>query len=498
LIGVLSLIGGIHVGARWQAGAPTEPRRVAAIQVFTVDTNDVSESFRRPEEGLMNARWVLFGFATALMFCARANAAVVVTTNMNGADAEVREEEVNPISTDHDGDGGVVTPAIPIPFGTNRGTNTELASRLKDSTANSGDRTSVMYLKFDISDANGVTNAVLNFADRTPLRLTTRNSAQLRWNRIHHRNPYYGSLPADDTNPEFVAFASDPANYTRVKFNVLGLQNFAHPNYNWSEAGVANTWNPVTSPLFGPEGSLTWYNAPGISPDNRLSPTQDPGKWNFNSDMRFLGMATIEDPGLPLSVPPPFPSVRGAGSAALCVGCVAINFDDTNGELHDLVEEAKLAGQTHITLAVHMSLDAFQNAAGETAQITPNDMLNFNYLFNPKEMDSSTGSPNGQPGLQLNDDPSYNPDWTDVLPAVDPDGPGPLVSGDGVADNGLTGPGPNTQILPHPVTAVPTRYGAQNDDGRFSPQLVFFVPEPSSFVLVAIGALAALGTRRRK
>ena len=104
---------------------------------------------------------------------------------------------------------------------------------------------------------------------------------------------------------------------------------------------------------------------------------------------------------------------------------------------------------------------------------------------NPKEMDASTGSPNGQPGLQLNDDPSYNTDWTDLVPPAG-------------ADNGLTGPGPNTQILPHPVTGVPTRYGAQNDDGRFSPQLVFFVPEPGSFALVVIGTMIAAATGRRR
>jgi hypothetical protein len=430
----------------------------------------------------MKVHRYLLAIAAVLFSHLVSNAAVIVTTNMNGADAEVREEEITP----------TVVPGLgPVPFGVNRGTNTELASRMKDATNNTGDRTSAMYLKFDISDANGITNALLAMQNRVSLRLTTRNSAQLRWNRIHGRDPYYGTLPADDTNPDFVAFASDPANYTRVKFDVYGLTNFAHPNYNWSESGIAPTWNPVTSPLYGPEGSITWYNAPGITPDSRINPAQDPGKWNWNSDMLKLGQATLENPGLPTSVPPPFPSVAGAGSAALCVGCVAIDFKDSQGLLHDLIAAARLAGQTHITLAVAFALDGHQNATGETIQVTPNDYLNFNYLVNPKEMDASTGSPNGQPGLQLNDDPSWLPDWTDIdgTPGPDNNPAGPNLP---------AGPGPNTQILPHPVTMVPTRYGAQNDNGRFSPQLVFFIPEPSSLVLLALGSLTALATTRRR
>jgi hypothetical protein len=231
---------------------------------------------------------------------------------------------------------------------------------------------------------------------------------------------------------------------------------------------VANTWNPATGPLYGPEGSITFYNAPGITPDSRTSPAQDPGKYNVNSDMRFLGQATLEDPGLPNAVPPPYPSVAGAGNAAHCVGCVALDFKDSQGALHDLIEEARLLGQTHITLAVHFALDAFQNATGEMAQITPNDFLNFNYLFNPKEMDANTSD---MIPFQLNTDPSYNTDWTDI------DGmPG--------ADNGMTGPGPYS--------------GASNAGGQFSPRLVFFIPEPSTFVLMALGSLAALGGMRRR
>jgi hypothetical protein len=275
-------------------------------------------------------------------------------------------------------------------------------------------------------------------------------------------------LPADDTNPDFVAFASDPANYTRTKFNIYGLTNFAHPNYNWSESGVATGWDPVNSPTYGPTGSITWYNAPGITPDNRLAPAQDPGKYNFNSDMMLLGKATLNDPGLPTAVPPPYPAVNGAGSAALCVGCVALQFEDSAGKLHDLIEAARTAGQTHVTLVVAFALDAHQNASGETLQVTPNDFLNFNYLVNPKEMDRDTGD---AIPFQLNTDPSYNTDWTNI------DGmPG--------ADNGLTGPGPYS--------------GASNADGRFSPRLAFFIPEPGSLMLLVLGSLAGLAAVRRR
>ena len=129
-----------------------------------------------------------------------------------------------------------------VPQGTNRGTSMELASRIKDSTSNSGDRTSAMYLKFDIS---GITQSDLDANLGATLRLTVRNSAQLRWSRIYDLNPYYGTLPADDTNPAYVAYKNDPLNYSRAKFNVYGLSNFAHPNYNWSET------------------ALTWYNVAG-------------------------------------------------------------------------------------------------------------------------------------------------------------------------------------------------------------------------------------------
>jgi hypothetical protein len=181
--------------------------------------------------------------------------------------------------------------------------------------------------------------------------------------------------------------------------------------------------------------------------------------------MRLLGQATLEDPGLPAAVPPPYPPASGALNAALCVGCVAINFDDPAGKLHDLIEEARLAGQTHVTLAVAFGLNAFQNSTGETVQVTPNNFLNLNYLFNPKEMDADTTLA----GLQLNNDPNWDANWSDNFPAP---GPTPL------------GPGPFSQ--------------ANNDDGQFSPQLVFLIPEPGSLALVALGFVMVLICGRKR
>jgi hypothetical protein len=348
-------------------------------------------------------------------------AAIMIPTNQNGgADAEVREEEITP-----NGSG--------VPQGTNRGSSTEIASRFKDSTTNSGDRSSAVYLKFDIS---GITQADLNTNEVAGLRLTVRNSAQLRWSRINDLKPYYGTLPADDTNPDFVAYKNDPSNYARAKFNVYGLTNLASPNYNWSESAI------------------TWYNAPGITPDSANTPLQDPGKYNFNSDLSLLGSFSLPDP------PPPAPPATGSGSPYLHVG-QAIDFADTvNGPLHQLIQDAKNGGQNYVTLVVAFGLDGFQNATGETIQTTPNSFLNFNYLFNPKEQDADAATA----GLQLALDPSY-----------DPDGPnGPL----------LAGPGPYS--------------GANNDNGQFSPTLMLYVPEPASAILLTLGSLSLAGRVRRR
>jgi hypothetical protein len=316
-------------------------------------------------------------------------AATVISTNLNGADAEVREEEINPCT-----DPLMCIPGTPL--GNNRGANTELATRLKDSTANSGDRSSAIYLKFDISS---ITQQELN-ANLARLRLHVRNANQIQAGR------------AVNTAPN----STDPVAMT---FNVYGLNNFALGN--WSES------------------ALTWYNAPGITPDSANTPAQDPGKYNFNSDLSLLG--TFQYP----TIPP---------QNALAVGS-PVDFADPNGSLKNLIQAAKNAGQSHLTLVVAHALDGFQATTEEltanpNAQVTPNNFLNFNYLFIPKELNP------------LNADTAWDADTTNP-------------------DNPLGGPFSM----------------ADNSSGAFSPTLLL-VPEPASTVLVGLGIWTAMALARRR
>lgn len=464
----------------------------------------------------MSNRWLRFGTSAAALFglTSVGAAATYIPTNLGaGADAEVREE----FSTDGRPNTDPVWGPILTPRGRNRGgvigetaaiaSGMELATRILDQTTNpAGDRTSAMYLKFDIT---GITQAQLD-NNETHLRLTVRNADQFRWSRIWEMNPYYGSLPADNTNPEFVNFRAHIGNWTRVKWNLYGLtpepmdaadpRRFGDadptlpvPNYDWIEHPTATgdpcpetsncggsvdspqsldetTWDAVRSPLIGPVGPITWYNAPGITPDSRTTPVQDAGKYNFNSDLELLGQVT------PLN-PPGNKPTNPDGGADLPVGGNAINFKDPDGSLHDLIQRAKDEGRSTITLVVAHALNGFRNTSPEMLQTTPGNFLNFNYLVNPKEQDDRPA----EAGLQLRDDPNW-----------DPDGAGPLVAtGSPFSCDGLP-PNPNSANCPGMSVG-------NNDNGRFSPTLVLIVPEPGSMALVGLGMLAAtmIGRRRK-
>ena len=184
--------------------------------------------------------------AAVLLLSIAADAQIAIPTNQNGADVEVRESQP----------GDPLDPNFPN--GVNRGTSTEIATRLNDTSPTSGgDRNSSIYLKFDIS---GITAADL----------TTNNSATLR---MHVRN---NNLSAGRLSGEGLDMA----------FDLYGLSNFAMGDWQ--------------------EDTITYYNAPGITPDF------DIGTKDFNDDLSHLGAFSLPELGtqnwLPVGSPVDFSS----------------------------------------------------------------------------------------------------------------------------------------------------------------------------------------------
>jgi hypothetical protein len=328
--------------------------------------------------------------ATATLACS-AQAEILIPTNQNGADAEVRESET-----------GTPTPIYP---GVNRGTSFELATRLKDSTSNSGDRSSADYLKFDIS---GLTAADLTANPYAALRLRV-------------------GAPNINGSRQIAPSPADPNQMVEMTFALRGLTNFALGNWD--------------------ENTITYYNAPGITPDATQAPNPvNPGEYDFNSDMPQLGTFKLPTVGV---------------QNHLAVGSPVYYTEAADGPLHQLILDALSAGQTSVTLVVHHGLDGFLAATGESPGTTPTSMLNFNYLFIPKDItviDNSTGDNN------LNDT-GYDADTTD----------------------------PNNPL------GSPYLH-ASNATGVFSPTLILgttLVPEPSSVVLLVLGGMVAAATRRK-
>ncbi len=84
----------------------------------------------------------MFGLAAVLCIGTSAKALIIIPTNQNGADTELRESDMN-----------ATTLAPNVVPTAQRGNSTELATRANDDgvEANNSDRSSMMYMKFDIS-----------------------------------------------------------------------------------------------------------------------------------------------------------------------------------------------------------------------------------------------------------------------------------------------------------------------------------------------------------
>lgn len=403
----------------------------------------------------MRVSRLMFGVVGALCLGANAHAEIIIPTNLGGADAEVREFEMNATELD--------TTAVPT---AQRGAANELATRAIDDgvETNNSDRSSVMYMKFNIA---GLPNHAANpafWADKQiTFRTTVRNNS-LNDSRIALPNVQSPTIRANfnilGLEPGHV-YADDPGGSTTRTDRSGNSHSSLQYKYEWSE-GIGTGANNLDS-------GITFLSAPGITPfcteygacgeaygdanPNNIYKTL--GQYDdFNSDARMLGNIVL-----------PIPKNYFGGTANRYPVGFPIEFTDPSGNLKQLVFDAQDAGRSSVTLMMHLAIDPRSTAGGNPTPAST--MLNFNYLFNPKEMTT------------LSDDNNW-----------DPDGSGPLTpTGSPYSCNGTTATG---------MANCPGHTLGNNSTGAFSPSLIVRVPEPTSMALLALGAVACGLVRRRK
>jgi hypothetical protein len=401
----------------------------------------------------------------AIVVCAGAGAqaTIIIPTNFGkGADAELRESEPN---VDLSG----------VALGSNRGggTNTgaELATRgvnaVTEGAAGSNptpppdriianhfptnDRSSVMLLKFDIGALPAAADPFWN-DKKVNFQLSTRNDNQAGGSRLWNVKPEFSSVPTVDRTPDM---------YDLMKFAIRGLEPTGtyvddvggDPSALNLTDRVGNPWAPSHYRYDWVEGTgsnstdtsgVTFYNAPGITPhcvkqgacsDNSIpnsdgSLVQTLGKYDdFDSSTRLIDDTwhwPSEEVAAGYTTTTATPTNLLAGET--------LHYGDPNGNLKQLLLDAKMAGRDTLTLMVHHNMDTTQTQPNVGIQgTTPTTFLAHNYLVVPKEF--------GATGLA----------------------------------NGL-----------------------DNSTGAFSPRLLIFVPEPATISLFALGALAVCGLSRRR
>jgi hypothetical protein len=237
----------------------------------------------------------------ALALAPAARAALIPTNFGAGADAEVREEAPT----------------------TNRGSNSEIASRIIDNFpaghANDGnDRNSLFYLKFDITGQGPLGDQT------TAIQLTYRNN-NLSPNRVH------------DTETPNLEFRTGIAFY--------GL----HPDH------AGNNWD---------ESTITYLTAPGLNFDGNV------GTKDYDTVDPDGGGGPMVAPLIPLGVKL-YPVVPPQNR--LPIGGI---FRFASDDLDDFIGDALEAGKSTVTIVAGIVHDG---------KIPITSWKNFNYLFNPKE-----------------------------------------------------------------------------------------------------------------
>ena len=311
------------------------------------------------------------------------------------------------------------------------------------------DRSSIMYMKFDLSTLPASTDTFWN-NKQVNLRLYVRTNGNVQGSDL------WGPIPGGDS--------MDVADYRLMQFGIKGLNpNATYDNgansrtdrsgnaytanfnqYNWAEgAGQDGDGNPT---------GITYYNAPGLQP-HCISPgagTCSDGSIAGSDDsaIQTLGILDDFDSSQVVDIEDDwhwpneteaatFTGTAGSPFVALAAGS-PLDYRDPNGSLKSLLLDALAAyegggADPVMTLMVFHNLDGTVDKplAGRPGT-TPAGYLNNNYVVIPKNFTTAGNS------------------------------------------------------------------AADNTDGMLSPQLIIFVPEPASLSLVALGLMAALGFARRR
>lgn len=398
---------------------------------------------------LMRRMPLILAVVAVLAYVATAHAAVVIkTSDGSGADCELRESSQ---STTYD---PIADADVVIPDAGNRGANTELATREKN-----GARSSVGYMKFDITGLPATNDAFWSGIGNATLQVNVRND-NLPESRLRALRPGATSASTNPNDWNYTAgAASDQA--AQMQFAVYALDPYG--TYANDSAASAtrtdrsgNDYTATQSKYEWNEGDnsdgsgIAFYDAPGVTPHCMVSGACDTLEYGGTVDDTLQSKGHIDDFNSNVQLVGTYNWPEVYPQNHLAVGS-PINF--TSAAVLDAVKAAKDAGRDSVTLIIAANMDEYLDNIdiGTDPGGLPTSFFNFNYLMVPKEESPLSKVDSG-----------YDSDIND------------------------------------PNNPLGTPYGRYNADGRYAPKLILTIPEPGTLVLIGLGLAGLAMIRRRK